>query len=238
MKTLFSKIKESINSFKKEKVSPALVFLIVVNTVAMLIANIIAAKTFPIFSVGAMQIVLPCAVIVFPITYIISDILSEVYGFKWSRRAAWTAFALNLFMVAIFEIAIVMPGATDLSVLKSTWFLLAASLVAYMVGDLANDLVFKKMKAKHGERRFLGRAMLSSLCGEFVDSLIFIPLGMAILPKIFMGFQFMSWEQVAICIVLQPVCKVLYELAISPATLYLSRTLKSYERNNGNRYEL
>lgn len=232
------KLKEKLRSFKNEKVSPMLLILIAISTVAMLVANIIAAKTFTLFSIGDMQIVLPCAVIVFPITYILSDVFSEVYGYKWSRRAAWISFAMNLFMVMIFEIAIVMPGATDLSVLKSTWFLLLASLVAYMVGDLMNDLIFRRLKAKHGEKHFVVRAMLSSLCGEFCDSLIYIPLGMLLLPKLFLGFSFMTWAQVGICVVLQPLFKVAYELVISPLTYFLSRKLKQVEKNADNTYDL
>ena len=78
----------------KTKMSPLFTILVVVNTVAMLVSNIIACK---VFSVGIG--VLPCAVIVFPITYILSDVFSEVYGYKWSRRTAWLAFAMNLFIV-------------------------------------------------------------------------------------------------------------------------------------------
>lgn len=232
------KLKEKLSSFKNEKVSPMLLVLIVISTIAMLVANIIATKTFPLFSIGDIQVVLPCAVIVFPITYILSDVFSEVYGYKWSRRTAWISFAMNLFMVVIFEIAIVMPGTTDLSVLHSTWFLLIASLIAYMVGDLMNDLVFKKLKAKHGEKHFVIRAMLSSLCGEFCDSLIYIPLGMLLLPKLFLGFSFMTWAQVGICVILQPLFKVAYELIISPLTYFVSQKLKNIEKSAGNTYDL
>lgn len=223
-------MKKILNLFK-EKISPVLAILIVINTVVMLISNIIAVKTFPLFNINGLQMVLPCAVIVFPITYILSDIFSEVYGYKWSRLSAWLAFMFNLFMVAVFELAIVMPGETDLSVLHSTWFLLIASLTAYMVGDLINDLVFRKLKKKHGDRKFWVRAILSSLCGELCDSIIYIPLGMVLLPSLFMGFSFMSWEQALICILIQPMVKVAYELLINPLTKWLAGKLKKYEEN-------
>lgn len=237
---MFNKIKNRLEALKKEKVSPMLLILIVVNTVAMLISNIIAAKTFPLFTLQNLDltVVLPCAVIIFPITYILSDVFSEVYGYKWTRRTAWISFLMNLVMVVFFEIAIVMPGATDLSVLHSTWFLLLASLVAYMFGDLMNDLVFVRMKKKQGEKGFVSRAVLSSLVGEFCDSLVYIPLGMAILPKMILGFSFMTWSQVALCVVIQPLFKVCYELLISPVTYRLSKKLKKAEKEEGNTYSL
>lgn len=234
------KIKNWWGNIKKEKLSPMLLILVVVNTVAMLISNIIAAKTFPLFTIESVDltVVLPCAVIIFPITYIASDVFSEVYGYKWTRRTAWISFVMNLIMVAFFEIAIVMPGTTDLSVLHSTWFLLLASLIAYMFGDFMNDIVFVKMKKKHGERGFIGRAVLSSLIGEFCDSAIYIPLGMALLPKWILGFPFMTWAQVGLCVIIQPLFKVCYELIVSPITFGLSKKLKQLEKDAGNSYEL
>lgn len=234
------KIKEKYENFKKEKISPLLLLLIVLNTVSLLIANIIACKTFNVFKFPNLDwyVVLPCAVIIFPITYILSDVISEVYGYIWSRRASWISFAMNLLMVLVFEIAIIMPGETDLSVLHSTWFLLMASLIAYMIGDLMNDIVFKKMKQKDQNKKVIFRCILSSLVGEFCDSLIYIPLGMFILPRLILGFEFMSLLQVLVCIILQPIFKVLYEIAISPITLLICKKLKKTEEENNNIYNI
>ena len=214
----------------KTKMSPLFTILVVVNTVAMLVSNIIACK---VFSVGIG--VLPCAVIVFPITYILSDVFSEVYGYKWSRRTAWLAFAMNLFMVGIFQVAIKMPGIDPTisesmsNVLGTTLWALAASLSAYMVGDFMNDKVFKKLKERDGEKGFLCRAIISSLVGELCDSCIYIPLGMMILPKLFLGFSFMTWNQVLIAIPLQACVKTLYESCISPLTYLIVKKVKTYE---------
>ena len=249
---MMSKIRENWNSLKKDKASPVLVLLMIVNTVVLLIANIIAAKTFTLFSINGLAVVLPCAVVVYPIIYIISDILSEVYGYKWSRRAAWVSFAMNFLMVAIFELAILMPGETDLGVLKSTWFLLVASALSYIIGGLANDLVFRGMKKKalklsvapnnevidSNSSGIVFRAIWSSIVGQFCDSLIYIPLGMNIFPKLFFGFEFMSWPQVAVCVLLQPTIKVIYEIIISPLTVKSCKLLRKYETEVGNVYGL
>ena len=129
--------------------------LIVLNTVALLLANIIAVKVFNVFQIPGLEwyVVLPAAVIIFPVIYIISDVVSEVYGYKWTRRLSWISFFMNLLMVIVFEITIILPGSTDLSVLHSTWFLLASSLIAYMMGDFINDVIFAKMKKKHKDEK-------------------------------------------------------------------------------------
>lgn len=224
------------NIFKKamgtRKVSPLFILLVVLNTISMLIANIIACK---VFSIGFA--VLPCAVIVFPITYILSDVFSEVYGYEWSRRTAWIAFISNLIMVLFFTIANAIPGVDNETsdamrkVLGTTPWSLAASLVAYMIGDLMNDKVFRKLKEKQGEKGFCIRAITSSLVGELCDSCIFIPLGMNILPKLFLGFEFMSWEQIAIAIPAQALCKTLYESCIVPITALIVKATKKYEHS-------
>lgn len=216
----------------KKKVSPLFMLLVVINTVAMLISNIIACK---VFSIGFA--VLPCAVIVFPITYILSDVFSEVYGYKWSRRTAWIAFGANLFMVLVFALANVIPGVDPTisagmkNVLGTTPWALAASLTAYMVGDLMNDKVFRKLKERNGDKGFWYRAIISSLVGELCDSLIYIPLGMNILPKLFLGFEFMSWKQILIAIPTQALCKTIYESCIVPVTAVVARKTKEYEFN-------
>ena len=214
----------------KTKMSPLFILFVVTNTVAMLISNIIACK---VFSVGIG--VLPCAVIVFPITYILSDVFSEVYGYEWSRRTAWLAFAMNLVMVGFFQLAIALPGVDPVTsesmanVLGTTPWALAASLTAYMVGDLMNDKVFRKLKHRDGEKKFWLRAIISSLIGELCDSLIYIPLGMAILPKLFLGFQFMEWKQVLVAIPLQACIKTLYECCIVPLTYLVTKKARKYE---------
>ena len=214
----------------KTKMSPLFILFVVINTVAMLISNIIACKVFSI-GIG----VLPCAVIVFPITYILSDVFSEVYGYEWSRRTAWLAFAMNLVMVGFFQLAIALPGIDPVTsesmanVLGTTPWALAASLTAYMIGDLMNDKVFRKLKHRDGEKKFWLRAIVSSLIGELCDSLIYIPLGMAILPKLFLGFQFMEWNQVLIAIPLQACIKTLYECCIVPLTYLITKMARKYE---------
>ena len=197
--------------------------LVAINTGALLIANIIAGKQFQIFDFA-----LPCAVVIFPITYILSDVFSEVYGYKWSRRAAWVAFGMNIFAVAAFQMTILLPGVAWFTgqeafeiVLGNTPRILIASLMSYMIGDWVNDRVFRRMKAADLENKRFGlRAITSSFFGEFTDSLIFIPLA-------FIGA--MPASQMVTMIFIQAGAKLVLELALLPATKWCVNMTKKHE---------
>lgn len=209
----------------KKKVSPLFTLLVVVFTVCMLISNVIANKQFAIGSWNT-----PAGVLVFPVTYILSDIFSEIYGYKWSRRTAWIGFSMNLFMVIIFKLTLIIPGPAWFegqqafeTVLGSTPRLLAAGLLAYMVGDLANDMLFRRMKGNDTNGKgFSVRAIASSFLGELVDSCIFMPCA-------FLGL--MPANQFPKMILLQVVIKVSYEIIILPITNILVKKVRVYENS-------
>lgn len=197
--------------------------LMAISTGAMLIANIIAGKQFQVLGFA-----LPCAVVVFPITYILSDVFSEVYGYKWTRRSAWVAFGMNLFAVAAFQLTIALPGVAWFTgqeafemVLGNTPRILFASLLSYMVGDYLNDRVFRWMKANDTENKRFGlRAITSSFVGQFADSVIFIPLA-------FIGT--MPALQMATMISVQAGTKLILEFLLLPATKRCVDMARKYE---------
>ena len=210
---------------KKTKISFVQCVLTIVFVTAMLISNVITAK----------QVLLPFgitmtgAVFIFPITYILSDVFSEVYGYKWSRATCYFAFSMNLFMVIVFSLVIKTPAPSYwtnqeafASVLGSTPRVMGASLLAYVVGDFVNDRIFRKMKAKHaGEMRGFGwRAVISSFFGELCDSLVFLPIA-------FLGQ--MPLETLAIMTVCQVLIKTGYEIIILPLTTLVAKKAKKYE---------
>jgi uncharacterized PurR-regulated membrane protein YhhQ (DUF165 family) len=143
---------------------------------------------------------------------------------------------MNLLMVICFEIAIGMPGETDLSVLSSTWFLLLSSLLSYTLGGWVNDVVFRAMKKATKGKHLTGRILISSVAGQFTDSLTYIPLGMYIFPKLVLGFSFMTIPQVIICILLQPCLKLIVECIVAPLTRFLCKKLNKIEAAQGNYY--
>lgn len=199
--------------------------LTVLFVTCFLISNILAGKQFQL----PFNITMTGAVIVFPITYILSDLFSEVYGYEWSRKTCYMAFAMNMLMVVFFEIAIHTPSPSYWTnqeafqtVLGSTPRVLLASMLAFLFGDWANDKVFAKMKEKHlNEMKGFGaRAILSSLIGEMCDSLIFIPIA-------FMGT--MPFETLVVMGITQVSLKTLYEIIILPLTTYFTRKASIYE---------
>ena len=197
--------------------------LMAISTGTMLIANIIAGKQFQVFDFA-----LPCAVVIFPITYILSDVFSEVYGYKWSRCSAWVSFGMNLFAVAAFQMTIALPGVAWFTgqeafevVLGNTPRILIASLLSYMVGDLVNDRVFRWMKAADTENKRFGlRAIASSFFGEFTDSLIFIPFA-------FIGT--MPVSQMVTMVFIQAGTKLVLELVLLPVTKWCVNMARKHE---------
>jgi uncharacterized integral membrane protein (TIGR00697 family) len=190
----------------------------------MLASNIIASK---IISVGSLFV--PAAVIIFPLTYIFSDIFNEIYGYRATRRTAWFAFFANLLMVLLFKLTIIIPSAPFYEnqeafeiVLGGTWRILVASLIAYMVGDLINDIIFRKMKENHGEELFSLRSILSSLVGMGVDSLLFLTIAFwGIIPM----------HILAIMIPTQWGVKVVVKIIFAPITDLAVKKIKKIEGN-------
>lgn len=209
----------------KRNISELQLYLTLLFVVSLLISNIITAKQVLL----PFGIVMTGAVFVFPITYILSDLFSEVYGYKWSRITCYLGFAANLFMVLIFSAVIATP-APDYwlnqeafqTVLGNTPRVLVASLLAFVLGDFVNDRVFRKMKEKYPNsiKGFGWRAILSSVCGELVDSLVFLPIA-------FIGQ--MPLKTLAVMTVMQVLIKTGYEVVILPITRLVVKKTSAYE---------
>ena len=195
--------------------------LTVVFTVALLLSNIIVNK----------QISLPFgqatvgSVILFPLTYILSDVFSEVYGYRWSRVTCYIAFAMNIVMVLIFELTLAWPYPDSFAnqdafkaVLGSTPRITAASLIAFVAGDFMNDRVFARMKRKHPDMTgFAWRAIISSCVGELSDCLVFLPLAfIGRLPaNVLVGIG-----------LAQVLAKILLEAVLLPVTAAVTKAVK------------
>ena len=210
---------------KKETITMTQMCLTLLFVVALLVSNVITSKQVLL----PFNITMTGAVIIFPITYILSDLFSEVYGYKWSRITCYMAFAANLFMVIIFSLAIATPAPdywanqeAFATVLGSTPRVLGASLLAFVIGDLVNDKIFKLMKSKHPNsiKGFGWRAIISSFFGELVDSLVFLPLA-------FIGL--MPVKTLAIMTICQVLIKTGYEIIILPLTKYVVKKVAEHE---------
>jgi queuosine precursor transporter len=188
----------------------------------LLTANIIAPK---LIMVGGL--VLPVAIIVFPISYILADVLTEVWGYAATRRVIWLGFACNALMVLVIWIGGWIPPtpfwrgqAAYAETLGQAPRILAASFVAYLAGEFANAFVLAKMKVWTQGRWLWMRTIGSTIVGEGLDSAVFITLAFAgILPV---------WALAGVAVG-QWAVKVLYEAAATPVTYAVVRWLKSRE---------
>ena len=158
-----------------------------------------------------------------------TDLFSEVYGYRWSRITCYIAFTMNLLMVIVFSLVIISPAPdywtnqeAFMTVLGNTPRVLVASLTAFVIGDLVNDRVFRKMKKRYPDshRGFGRRAIWSSLCGEIVDSLIFLPIA-------FLGL--MPLSNLVVMTITQVFLKTGYEIIILPVTTYVVKWVSDKE---------
>lgn len=206
----------------KERVSPLLVRLVVIFTSCLVISNILANR---MIQVGPWS--MDAGNLLFPVTYILSDMFSEVYGYKWSRRVTWWAAAMNLMFACLVALTNILPApdyfdpAPFQMALGSSFRIVVASLISYVVGDLVNDRVFRKMRqGKQVMQGFTTRAFVSSLMGQIVDSTLFVTIAfigtMPIVDLLFM-------------IVLNIIVKVGYEVVILPVTYAVTQAIHRKE---------
>lgn len=197
-------------------------FIIALFVTCLIISNIIAVK------IGAFgTYFLPVAVILFPITYIIGDILTEVYGYQAARRAIWMGFMCNLIAVIAIYIAIKIPAAPFFEnqkgfeqILGFAPRLLVASFIAYLVGQFSNSFVMAKMKIKSAGKHLWMRTIGSTIVGEGLDSLIFITIAFwGVMPSSAIGGL----------IVTQWIFKTLFEVVATPLTYLVINYLKKTE---------
>lgn len=256
MKNVLVKIKNLFwGEGKMKGGSPVFIIMTVLSTVALITSNVLAGKSFSVFGwqINGASIVLTCGVLMFPVTYILSDLFSEVYGFAASRRVTWLGFLCNLIFVLFISLGILIPGANfyyenivsdglvaglGLDFLKGgsnlgSLGILIASLIAFVLGSWIDDLVFEGMrnainkKGNDNTGKFICRAVVSSLVGELIDSIIFIPL-LYCFTQAF-GTTITSFGQLVAIILIQAFIKTLYELLVSPLTAFLAKKLKAYE---------
>ena len=194
----------------------------VLFTVCLVTSNLLATK---VFAVGQ-KISLPCAVLVFPLSYILNDCFTEVYGYRKARLVIWLAFAMNFLVVVFGQLAVWLPAASFWEggehfnfVFGMAPRVVAASLLAFLAGSTLNSMVLSKMKLASGGRNFGWRAIVSSFAGEFCDSLIFMPIAFWGTPlRILAGMM-----------LVQVGFKVLYEMVILPVTGVVVKRLKAVE---------
>ncbi len=209
-------------------------FVTAVFVTTLIISNIIAVKLVTIFG-----LVLPAAVVLFPIAYIFGDVLTEVYGYSNARKVIWTGFFCNLLAVAAIWVAGLLPAASFwtvgpfqtaaesqqayLSILGFAPRLLGASFVAYLSGEFLNSYVMARLKVRTDGRFLWLRTISSTIVGEGIDSTIFITLAF---------FGILTPSELLTTILAQWGFKVVYEALATPLTYVVVRYLKRAENED------
>jgi uncharacterized integral membrane protein (TIGR00697 family) len=189
----------------------------------LLAANIIAAK---LITVGGLT--LTAGIVIFPLSYVLGDVLTEVWGYAVSRRVIWLGFACNALMVAAIWVGGELPSApfwkgqaAYQEILGHAPRILLASFVAYLVGEFANAFVLAKLKIATEGRWLWMRTIGSTVVGQGLDSVVFVTLAFAgtVPATALAGIVGAQWA-----------VKVAYEAAATPLTYAAVAWLKSREQ--------
>lgn len=210
---------------KIEKISMLKMILTFVLSLCLVLSNILVVK--PINLLGISWLENTCAIFTFPITYVLSDVFSEVYGYKWSRITANFAFIGTALCSLLFALMILVQGNSAwtnqealVSILGNTPQIAISSIFAFWAGDFANDKIFQAMKKKHIDSKGFGiRAIFSSLVGKYVDGFIFT----------FLGLSFLPLETKIIMVLNCPFMQIVLEMLLLPCTTFIMKKIKKAE---------
>ena len=206
--------------------------------VVLVVSNI--ASSAKIVDWGVALLGLPLAfdagTILFPVSYIFGDILTEVYGYKRSRKVIWTGFAALTLSSLVFWLINLMPGeltwqqyagdAAYMAILggMSTGGIVLASLAGYLTGEFTNSVILAKMKLVTSGRYLWLRTIGSTLFGQLVDTLAFL-----VVASLFSVFP---WSLFATLFVSNYIFKVSIEILFTPLTYGVVRWLKRVEQED------
>lgn len=205
------------------QVSALYLVLVLIFCICLIVANLVEIKTIDL---GPLTIT--AGVIIFPISYIINDCVVEIYGLRRAKFMIWLGFASSLFVTIMLQLSIVLPGSPEWlsqaameEIYGSVPRIVAASFLAFLCGSMVNAYTMARMKRSgNSARQFSFRAILSTIYGESVDSLIFFPIA-------FGGV--LSWRTIISLMITQAIIKTVYEVLILPVTILTVRRLRKVE---------
>jgi uncharacterized integral membrane protein (TIGR00697 family) len=195
-----------------------------------------SVATLIISNLGAMKliqfgpIIADGGAVLFPLAYILGDVMTEVYGYKHTRRAIWVSFFWLLLMIVVMTIVRYLPAVGDAPNVKEFDIvfgfvprIVAASLIAYLVGEFLNSFVLAKMKVRSQGKHLWQRLIASTIAGEAVDTTIFC---MVAFYGLITSSQMINYILVGI------VFKVTVETLMLPVTYRVIHWLKKRERED------
>lgn len=212
-----------MKNLASRRVSALYLVLVLTFCICLIVANLIEIKTIDL---GPLTIT--AGVIIFPVSYIINDCVVEVYGLQKAKLMIWLGFASSLFVTLALQLSLVLPGSSEWTsqeamqqIYGSVPRIVTASFLAFICGSMVNAYTMAKMRRTgDGAGRFSLRAILSTIYGESVDSLIFFPIAFA---------GVLSWNMIISLMITQAVIKTAYEILILPVTIAAVNRLRKVE---------
>lgn len=196
--------------------------------VALVISGVVATKIINFGSLGPLAIVADGGAVLFPFTYILGDVLTEVYGYRYARRTIWLGFAALIFSTAVFAVVGILPADASYTnqeaysaVLGMVPIVVVASLTAFLCGEFMNSYILAKLKVRMAGRHMWFRLIGSTVVGEFFDTAIFcgiMAVGFGMTFGDFLGYFMFGW-----------IFKTLVEVVMLPVTYRVIATLKTRE---------
>ena len=209
----------------KNNISISFFLLSILFCVCLIISNILAFKLIQIGPFTA-----TAGLLIFPISYIINDVITEVWGFRKAKLLIWCGFGMNFLAIIFFQLAIFIPAASFwehqdafATVLGSTPRIALASLMAFLTGSFINAYIMSKMKIASKGKNFSLRAIVSTLFGEMADSFVFL--------TIFLLFV-IPFKEIMLMVMFQTVAKSAYEIMILPVTVRVVKKIKKLEKTD------
>ncbi|MCR5475455.1 MAG: queuosine precursor transporter [Lachnospiraceae bacterium] len=210
-------------SDRKTAISGIFVALSMLYVTCLLTSNLIAGKIWALTD----HITVPASVILFPVTYILADIYTEVYGFGRAKQVIWMGFICNFIAVITYVIMVDLPYPASwidqnayAVVFGFTPRVLAASFVAYLFGEFSNAVILSRLKVITKGKKLWLRTILSTMVGQGLDSVIFITIS-------FMGI--ISIGHIVTMILYQYLFKLIFEVVFTPLTYLIVGKLKKAE---------
>ena len=200
-------------------------FYSILFCVCLITANVLETKQI---SLGPAN--MTAGLIVFPVSYIINDVVCEVWGYGRTRMLIWLGFAMNFFFVTMGAIADWIPGASYWNgdegfhqIFGLAPRIAGASFLAFICGSFINAYIMSRMKLSSNGKNFSARAVLSTIGGELTDSIIFFPLALGgVIP----------WEEMPSLIITQVTLKTVYEIIVLPVTIRVVKFTKEHDHED------
>jgi uncharacterized integral membrane protein (TIGR00697 family) len=199
-----------------------LMFLCMLYTSLLIISNTIGSKIANVWTID-----IPSVLILFPMTYIIDDIITEIYGYNISRKLIWFGLLVNILTVCIINVVSILPSSnlwkfqgSFENIFSSSTRIFIASSLGYLVGEFLNSFILAKLKILTNGKHLWFRAIFSSLFGVTIDSVLFCTISF---------YQIVPSEIITKMIIFQIIFKIIYEIILLPFTYYLINLIKNKE---------